>query len=867
MDRHVADLVASGVSPGEARRRAQLSLGGVEQVKEQCRDVRWSRLWNDARADLVFAGRLYRRSRVFTLVVLASLALGIGVNTALFSLADALLLRPLAVPEPSQLLQVNRIGPGGAGPVVSYPTARVLRDAVAGVADLLVTSRVWRWNVRIGAAPAERVVGELVSPNYFDTLRVTPAIGRVLSASDTASRTASDGDQLLVVLSHNFWQRRFNGNPAIVGSAMTINGTAVTIAGVAEAQFTGLEVGDPVDMWAPLDLQPRLLNGPSWLEQAGNNWLRAVARLAPGSTPEQLRDIAHAAFRHDLESRGLQNEERIVVVDGRHGLSGLHARIAKPMAFLALLVGIVLLTACVNVATLHLGRAAHRERELAVRLALGGGRGRLVRQLLTENLLLSGAGAAMGLALAWAARGPLLAILFPGAPHAALDITLNARVLTFTAMLGVVSGVLSGILPARLAWRLDLNEGLAGGSSRTTDRLTPLAGFVLPTLQVALTFVLLLGAGLFARSLQSLRALDPGFDRTQVLAARLDAQSLPYGPPAFANLYRQLLDRARALPGVRHASLADQALFTHAVRQRNVTVDGFAPRADADLNPYVLGVSPGFFATMGIGLVAGRDFDEADDATRTALVNRSFARYYFGDAAAVGRTFGFGGQGAARDVTIVGVVDDAKYSDLREAAPHLVYTVLGPNTFPTRSFSISETTLTVRTDGDAAGLATTLRRMLADIDPGLTVIGVATLDEHVVRSLGQDRLVSALSLLFGALASVLTCTGIYGVLSYGVTRRVREIGVRLALGARPSQIRWMVARRGLMVLCAGLALGIPAALASASLIGRLLFRVSTTDALALSAALLALTLVTLLASLGPARAAARVDPIDALRGD
>jgi predicted permease len=782
------------------------------------------------------------------------------------------------VPEPDRLMQVNRMGPGGAGPVLSYPVYRGLRDATGDVADLLVTSRVWRWNIRVGQAPAERVAGELVSRNYFETLRVAPSLGRLLSSPLVPSpqlslRTpggAVDDNALLVVLSHAFWTRRFGADPQVLGAVLAINGTPVTIVGVAERRFTGVEIADPVDMWAPLELQPRLLNGPSWLEQPGNNWLRAVGRLKPNATPERLRAVAHATFRHDLEARGLQNEERIVVADGSHGLSGLHARIARPMAFLALLVGIVLLTACVNVATLHLGRAAHRQRELAVRLALGSGRARLVRQLITENLLLSGIGAACGLFLAWVSRDALMALLFPLTDRPPLEVALDARVLAFTAMLGVMTGVLSGILPARLAWRLDVNDGLVRLGARTTDRIAPLAGFVLPAAQVALTFVLLVGAGLFARSLQSLRALDPGFDGAQVLAARLDAQSMPYAPAAFANLYRQLLDGGAALPGVRRAALADQALFTHAVRQRNVTVDGFAPRAEADLNPYVLGVSPGFFETMGIGVVGGRDFDATDLTERAggvALVNRSFARYYFGDGPVVGRRFGFGGQGVARDVTIIGVVEDAKYSDLRQAAPHLVYTALGPDNFPTRSFSFSETTLILRTDGDAAGLAATLRRTLATVDPGLTVIGIATLEQHVDRSLGQDRLVSVLSALFGALALALTCTGIYGVLSYSVTRRVREIGVRLALGARPAQIRWMVARRGLLVLGAGLLVGLPAALGAGQLVARLLFHVSKADPVTLIGALLILTVVTLLAAFGPARAAARVDPIEALRGE
>ena len=868
LERHVADLVAHGLDEREARRQARLVFGGVEQVKEQCRDARGGRLFGDIGADLQFAWRLYRNSPVFTVVIVLSLAFGMGANTALFSLADALVLRPLPLPTPEQLIQVNRIGPGGAGPVISYPTYRALRDATSDVVELVATSRVWRWNIRSGAAPAERVAGELVTRNYFDTLRVPATVGRLFSSRDETSATATDRDVTVVVLSHAFWTRRFNADPRVVGAALTINGTAVTILGVAERHFTGVAIGDPVDMWAPLELQPRVLNGPNWLDQAGNNWLRAIGRLEPNATADRLREVAHAAFRRFLVTRGMQNEERIIVADGRHGLAGIRERMERPMTWLAWLVGIVLLTACLNVAMLHLGRATQRERELSVRLALGGSRARLVRQLLIENLLLSGLGAALGLLLAWASKDALLALLFPAAEHPPVDLALNGRLLLFTATLGIVTALISGFLPARLAWRLDLLAGLSQSGTRSTTSSSRYAGFVLPAAQVALTFVLLLGAALFARSLQALQTVEPGFDRAHVLIARMDVQSLPHTRPMFARLYRQLLDESSALPGARRVALADQALFTAAVRQRDISVEGFAPRPDADLNPYVLSVSPGFFDTMGIRFMAGRDFEEIDlssSAAQVAIVNRSFARYYFDDAPAVGRRFGFGGQGAPHNVTIVGIVDDAKYKDLREDAPHLVYTALGPDNFPTRGFSVSETTLSIRTDGPPALLASALRRKLAAIDAGVPITGIATLQQHVDRSLGQDRLIATLSALFGALALGLTCTGIYGVLGYSVTRRTREIGVRLALGAQPAQIHWMIARRGLTVLALGLMVGVPAAAVAAQSINALLFNVTRLDVVSFGATLLVITIATLLASHGPARAAARVDPIDAIR--
>jgi predicted permease len=824
---------------------------------------------SDLRADLRFALRLYRRSPTFTAVVVASLALGIGVNTALFSLANAFLLRPLPVREPEQLVQLNRQGPGGAGPVVSYPMYRALQQGSAGVSDCLATGWVWRWNLGLGAGPSERVAGELVSGNYFEVLGVPPALGRVLGAGDERA----GADPAVVVLSHQYWTRRFHRDPQVLGTRLVLNGAPVTVVGVAGKGFGGVTLADPVDLWTPAAMQPRVLHSRDWLVDDGNNWLRVLARRKPGVTAVQAQAVAHAAFRQNLAARGVDNEERMIAADGRFGLSLLRKNMGRPMLFLSVLVGLVLAIACVNVATLQLGRATHRERELAVRLALGGGRGRLVRQLLAENVLLATAGAGLGLFLAWMGMDALVALLFP-LDHPPVEATIDWRVLLFTAGLGVLTGVASGLLPARQAWRLDPGEGLKLASGRATQRTTGRggigSGMVLPTAQVALTFVLLVGAGLLARSFHALRTQDPGFDGEHVLAMRVDAQALSYTQADFSGLYRRLLDTARALPGVQSAALADQAPFTRGLRQGNITVDGFAAGPGSDLNPYLLAVSPGYFETLGMARLAGRAFEErdlADGAAAVAIVNRSFARYYFGEGPAVGRVFAFGAGSRGRRRTIVGVVEDAQYSDLRGSAPHVVYMPLGPVGFPTRAFSYSETTLTVRTAGDPTPLAQSLRRALFTSDPALPVIGTATLRQHVERSLGNDRLAATLSLLFGALALVLTCTGIYGVLSYGVSRRTREIGVRLALGARAEQVRWMVGRRSGVMLAVGLAVGLPAALLAAHLARSVLFGVSPSDPAALAVALLAVALVTFLASFGPARAATRVDPMIALRAD
>jgi predicted permease len=817
--------------------------------------------------DLRFAARLYRRTPLVTAVIVASLALGIGANTALYSLADALLLRALpAVRAPERLVLVKRQGPRGEGPIMTYAGYRSLRAGSAPAVDLLASGWVWRWNLAVDGAPAERVAGELVSGNYFRALGVDARLGRLFDRDDAGAQ---------VVLSHAYWHRRFGGDPGVVGRAITLNGATFTVVAVAAPGFIGETLGDPVDVWTPLANQPLLLEGQDWLRGDGVGWLYVLGRLAPGVSAPQARSVMDAAYAAWMAGRGRRNDERVVVSDGRWGLSVLRAQMGRPMLFLGLLVGLVLLVACGNVATLQLARAHRRQRELALRLALGGGRGRLVRQLLAESLLLSSAGAALGLLLAWLGSEPLLALLFPGAGGLPVEVTLNGRVLLYTAALGVLTGLLAGMFPAWLSRRVDPGQGLKQGSG-ATQRLLPLSGIALPIAQIALSCVLLVGAGLFARSLTALRAADPGFDRQRLLAVRLDAQSLRHTPAQFAGLYRRLLDLGAALPGARGAALADQASLRGGLRQANPVVEGFAsPPGEAPAAADWLGVSPEFFATVGTPVIAGRGFDAADvapGAARVAVVSRGFARVYFGQAgghpaAAVGRRFGLQGRRSAGDIRIVGVVEDARHGDLRDATTPIIYSPLGPRQFPAREFSYSETTLVLRTAGDPRALAQLARRRIAEAEPQLPVIGVATVDQQVERSLGRDRLLSVLALLFGGLALLLTAAGVYGVLSYGVSLRRREIGVRAALGARPGQIGWLVGRRSLFMLGAGLLAGLPAGVAAALAARSLLYGVSPADPATFAAALAILGVTTLLASCGPARAAVRTDPMIAMRAE
>ena len=666
-------LEGRGLSPEEARRRARAEFGNLDASKEECREALGLRLLDEFRADLRYAVRLLRRSPAFTTVAVLSLGVGIGANTAIFTLVDKLLLSTIPVDDPWRLVEVNRTGPGGQGPVISYPTYRFLRDHNTVFTDIAVTGRIRRWSVLVpGGSEPERVAGELVSGNYFSLFGVPPALGRMLMPDDDVAG-AGGHHGAVAVLSYEFWRRRLAANPAVLGQTLRIAGIPVTVVGVARSGFSGVEIADSVDLWVPVAFQPQLSLGQSSLDQAGDNWLRAIARLKPGVSREQARDASDAVFSQLPNADGQQ----ILLDDAAYGLSTLRERVSFSLVLLMGAVVLVLLIACANVANLSLVRASRRQREVTLRVALGASRGRLVRQLLTESLFLSLAGGLLGLLIAqWTSR--VLALLLMPANVLPVPLGLDARVLAFTLGLSILTSVVFGVAPALEGTRVDLAASSRQGSGTETRR-TRKSSNALVVSQVALSVLLLIGAGLFAKTLRNLLAADTGFEQASVLVVRLDPLATVRSPSELRALHGQLLERTTTLPGVRAAALSDRVPLGGGVRQRGISVQGFVPKPEDDLNPYVVSVSPLFFETMGMRLIRGRAFTPADEphASRLAIVNEGFARYYFGTDNAVGRRFGFGGPTESDQVEIVGVTQNSRLSDLREKAPHVVYSSRG----------------------------------------------------------------------------------------------------------------------------------------------------------------------------------------------
>jgi putative ABC transport system permease protein len=618
-----------------------------------------------------------------------------------------------------------------------------------------------------------------------------------------------------------------------------------------------------VDIWLPMVLQPRLLLGQNWLDRGGNNWMRAIGRLKPGISPDAARQSTSRVFAQLPNAAG----QWIEIADAAFGLSGLRSRLSFALRLLMGAVGIVMLIACANVAGLTLARANDRRRELALRVALGAGRGRLVRQLVTESLVLSVAGGAFGLLIATSTIGPLLRVL--QASHGApIPATLDVRMFAFTCALAVLTGVLVGLVPALSAQAGGRATGGRVGFE-TAPRRQRALGSILAASQVALSIVLLMLAGLLMKTLWNLRDVDTGFVQDSVVAVTLDPIAAGHSGAQFGDLYRQLLDRVAAQPGVRSVSLSDGSFFGSGPRQRAISVHGYLPKPGDDLNPYVISVSSRFFDTMSIPLIAGRSFTSDDEGRsgRVAIVSRSFARYYFGNRDPVGQHFGFGSNAASREVEIVGLAQDVKFADIREAPVHLVYVPIGPNQFPNTSFSFSNTTLTVRTAIDPKVMAAQLRQEIRAIDPALPVVSVNTMREQVDRSLGQERVAAVLASAFGTLAAGLACLGLYGVMAYSVSRRTREFGVRFALGAAPARVAWSVVQESLALVLVGAGTGLLAALALTHLVESRLFGVTPMDAGTLGMAVAIMVGTSTLAAVVPAWRASRVAPAVALRGE
>jgi predicted permease len=716
---------------------------------------------------------------------------------------------------------------------------------------------------------AERVSAELVTGNYFETLGAKAHIGRTLTPDDDLT----PGGHPVVVLSHNYWTRRFAGDPTVLNRTITLNGLPMTIVGVTSPGFYGIVVGENPDVMVPVMMKK--LMTPTWddLLNRRSRWLTVMARLKPGISREQAEAAMNVIYRqiNELELKEMPTasqsfkerflSKHLFLRPGQKGRSDLRQQFSTPILVLMGMVGLVLLIACANVANLLLARGAARQKEVAIRMALGASRGAVVRQRLVESLVLAAVGGVLGLAVAWWTGSLLLRTLPFDEASRTLSATPDARVVAFALIASALTAVLFGLAPALQSTRPALTSTLkdeAGSVVGGTGQARFRKGLVV--VQVGLSVLLLAGATLFARSLYNLKTLNPGFVADQLLGFSLDPSLNGYSRERSIALFRQLQEQLSQLPDVRAATASVIQLMTDTNWSSTVTVEGYQPKEGEDMNPDVNAVGPGYFATLGQPLVMGRDITvkDAAGAPRVAVINETMAKYFFGTSNPLGHKIGWG-RDKGQPIEIVGVVKDSKTATLRQTMKRFVYTSY------MQEEEIGQMTFYVRARGDATNVAASVRQVAQRVDPNLPIFDMKTMTTTVNDSLFVERLVAALSVAFGALATLLAAIGLYGVMSYSVARRTREIGIRMALGAERASVLWLVLREVALMVGSGVAIGLPLAYALSRIVQSQLFELSAHDPLALAGAASVLGVVALLAGYLPARRATRVDPMIALR--
>jgi predicted permease len=829
--------------------------------------------------DLRFGARMLLKNPGFTLVAVLSLALGIGTNTAIFSLLDAALLKSLPVQEPGKLVLfgngvetgLNTGFPNKSWDLFSYPfyeEVRQRQEVFTEVAAVLNTSRspYGVVNIRGASGEAEKLNLQLVSGAYFSVLGVQASLGRTFTDADEQMA----GGPAVAVVSYDWWRRRLGGDPAAVGATITARQTVYTIIGVAPKEFFGTTVGQAPDLWVPLALEeqsPSSLWSGVHKQEAQSLYL--IARLKNGVLAEQASAAVNLLFKQSLQSRAgaqpspqrLQAIERasIELTPVGRGLSSLRREFSLSLRILMAVVGLVLLIACANVANLLLARAAARQKEFAVRLAVGAGRTRLIRQLLTESLLLASVGGMAGVLLAWWGSRLLVRMASARAEALPLDVTPNARILGFTLLASLLSAVIFGVAPALSAARIEPNAALKGGkcAPQTTSQ-SPL-GKALVVTQVALSLVLLVGAGLFVRTLINLQNQSTGFKQENVMLFQLYTFMLGYEYAQYAPLMREIEEKVKAVPGVEAASFStfvfNQAQWT----SRVFTDESEQPEGQRSVRQSLVGTD--YFTTMGIPLIAGRSFGrhDTDASPRVAIISETMAARFFPKASPLGKRFGTTDR-PQKDLEIVGVVKDAKYGTVAEQMRPMAY-------YPHAQVSQPLENFVVRFSGAPEAIVPQVRQAIKQVNRNLPVDEVVSLSEFIGRSLTRQKLVARLASFFGLLALLLACIGLYGVLSYSVARRTNEIGIRVALGAQRRDVLWLALREAFTLVIFGVVLGLAASLATTRTASTLLFDVKPNDPLTITLATLLLLTVAAFAAYLPARRAARVDPIAALRDE
>jgi predicted permease len=868
----------AGLSRNAARKAARRALGNTLLIREQTHEAWGWAPWERMARDLRYAIRQLRRSPGFAVTAVVILGLGIGAATAVFSLIDAALLKMLPVRNPEQLVELKNIDPHVENDAFSYPTFQNLEKQSVTLAGALAFRKLHNIDVEIDGR-SELAEGQLVSGNYFPVLGVKAIQGRTILPSDESAAAQN----LVAVIGYDFWRTRFALDPNIVGRHVLLNNAPFIIIGVTEPEFYGVQPGEKVDISVPLNaiatVNPGLAATGSRadaLTAAFRNWLQVMGRLQTGVSREKAQASLEPVFAQSMREAsaslaGLPFDSptvrqaflqfRLRLDPASQGLASLRRQFSKPLWIVMAVVGLLLLITCANVANLLLARANAREKEIAVRLAMGAGKGRLIRQFLTESILLGLTGGVLGIGLAYWGSHSLLALMARGRNPVVLSVPMDLTVLGFAMAVSVLTALVFGTIPAWRAREIHPSQGLAqnirssaGAGNRNK------VGKLLVVFQVAISLVLVIGAGLLTRSLANLNRFYPGFNRSNVLLFSVNPTIAGYKD--VVPLYEQMLSRISAIPGVRSASLSVHEPLSTNVSDSSVRVQGPTPRQGEDLTPVdIEPIGPAYFRTMETAIVRGREFtaDDRDGTPKVAIVNESMARHFLGDTDPIGRMVSIPGyRGDASWVQIVGEVRDIKVHDLREPSTLMLYEPM---------FQVPEggSAFEVRTEINPANAQSDVLGTVRAIDPRLPVYAVKSLDEQLDDSVVEERLVASLSEIFGLLALLLTCVGLYGLMAYTVNRRTGEIGIRMALGAERGRIARIVFGETLLLLTCGLAIGVPAAIFASRFLASQLFGLNRGDPITFLIACALMAVIAMAASYMPARRAASVDPMQALR--
>lgn len=867
--------IERGEDPDAACRAANLRFGNATVLREKSYRA-WG--WNGLATvlqDLRYGMRSMLRSPALTLVALLSLALGIGANTAIFSFLDAVLLRSLPIQDPKQLVILGEgIDSGqtdryGSTDLYSYPFFRQLqqRNAVFSDVAAVLSMRNDIHGTVDGREETELIHAQIVSGNYFSTLGVQPTMGRMLNEADDNS----EGDHPVVVISDAWWRRGLASDPHVLNRQIKFGTTTFNIVGVAPAEFFGTKVGERPDVWVPASMMRSLPPNWNYYKQNFSQAFLIIGRLKPDVSITQATSnvdvLYHQIIRGfsdvDTSKRNMEHldEAHVQLTSMATGISGLRQTFSQPLKILMAITVLVLLIACANIANLLLARSTVRVREFAVRQALGAQRGRLMRQLLTESLLLAAIGGALGVVFAAFANRLLLRMISSGPDVIPLDVSINMRLLLFCMAITILTALLFGCIPALRGTRIAITETLKDGRSTSNTNVRNPLGKSLIVFQVAISLVLMVGAILFIHSLANLNKVDIGFNREGVLRMEIDATVTNLKPddPRMVSMYKEIEERVSTLPGVKAASFAE--FFYHQGSWNNsIFVPGVPYKENIDVNHNIIG--DGYFNTMQIPILAGRGFGPQDSATsqRVAIISESMAKNLFpAGVNPIGHHYySPSEQQPANDRVVIGVAKDVKFRNLNEGQEYIDYFPNAQNPWGFQHFA-------VRYDGNITIIANAVQQTIHSIHRTLPIGNITTLDKQVASSITNQRLVAQLSAFFGALAVFLSCIGIYGLMSYMVGRRTNEIGIRIAIGATRANVRWLVMREIVLLVTIGVAMGIPVAFAGSHVVRSMLFGLKGMDIASLFGATLALLGVAIVAGYLPAQRAARVDPMVALR--